>query len=152
MNRVKVTIILSALITFCGELYAENMIINGKNYYLDSQRIVDDNNHRLSKEEIMELSLYGFDYNTWNRLRIERSASAICLFSGCIMAATINFQVDSSSQPWEVAVGAIGIAVIGVGAILNITSKNGFEKFLGRINNDLTISATNNGFGLIYSF
>ncbi|MBP5571539.1 MAG: hypothetical protein J6X39_02585 [Bacteroidales bacterium] len=134
------------------EMSSGDVIINGINYYIDITRIVDDKNHRLTKEEIQDLAIHGFDYETWNKLNTKYIICRVGFMSSALMAASIGFYLDSKSKPWELVVGATILLTSVTSAILEYRVSKQFKQFMGSMDKKITLGVTSGGVGLVYSF
>lgn len=134
------------------DLNTNNMIINGVNYYIDGKRVVDQKNHRLSEKEIQNLTQYGFDYETWNKIRNKTIISTACISYAIFVYGFFYSGLYESSQRWEYAIVATGLISTAGGLILGYQVKKQFKHFMGAMNSNLSLGITNNGVGLICHF
>lgn len=158
MKLKKILIALILPFAFCVDMHADddlqvhNMNINGVNYYIDNKRVVDHRNHRLSENEIQNLTQYGFDYETWNKIRTKRIISNACLSYAIFVYGFFYSGLYESSPRWEYAIVATGLISTAAWLILGHQANKQFKLFMGAMNSNLSLGVTNNGVGLICHF
>ena len=158
MKLKKILIALILPFAFCVDMHADddlqvyNMNINGVNYYIDDGRVVDQKNHRLSENEIQNLTQYGFDYETWNKIRTKRKISNACISYAIFVYGFFYSGLNESSQRWEYAIVATGLISTAAWLILGYQANRQFKLFMGAMNSNLSLGTTKNGVSLIYRF
>lgn len=159
MKTIRRVFVVIALLAINGAISAsaQDFIINGSHYTpaldLFAARLYNEDDVKLSDNEIEGLEQYGFDYKKWSDIKRNWMVSNYTIASGTLVLASGSYIRYHLEKPYL----GLGLQLAGWGIIF---SSQYFQYKIGKklsnwvdsYNANTALGFTPNGFGLTYKF
>ena len=119
---------------------------------LHNATLYSDEGEELTREQIEELSTYGFDYAKYYQLKKSRTISNITFYAGGALTLLGGIMIPNSNKPEYNLIPTAGVAIACIGILLRNKYDDQIYDLVQTMTDSYQLGFSLGGFSLTYSF